>query len=554
MVLRDKLVLIRQSFFDKTREMAIEFATKFGYPENKGMPLVPERLGSDGKPYLGFRVYDNDILSRRDISYYPPQTADNFLELIIGKFPHIQPLQKFVIESSADGPYGFSIENYKNLFFLPNPVSEFIQIHLNFCVDISFLEAFREVLFLSIVAFAEIVSIRILVSWLLTINPYTFPWNYFVALVDWTEETLIGLVPSIIGVNLSGPILITILGKCADSLNNLVFTMPYLPSEGEPSQIVINDKLRDVLSFKHLPILWYEHPIPNELRTYWYNERPDIIVYMQEAYKGLNIQFLPDGVTEDLFQDSLLDFLFDKPLPNDINPGSLDSQDLPNDINPGSLDSQDLPNDISHDSLDSQDLPNDISHDSLDSQDLPNDISHDSLDSQDLPNDINPGSLNSQELVDHISSALKESKNIINPTPEQWEKDHITVMLTPDLSCDNLISNSYYMGILPDKITLYDNISEQNILVSKSIFDLKEITHINYFRNIVNQIPVELVESFKLEEKNQEVINTVAFSDFFTNPDLISMNYYFKSDHIISLSDFVNNFNHLSQKILHFFN
>ena len=526
MVLRDKLVLIRQSFFDKTREMAIEFATKFGYPENKGMPLVPERLGSDGKPYLGFRVYDNDILSRRDISYYPPQTADNFLELIIGKFPHIQPLQKFVIESSADGPYGFSIENYKNLFFLPNPVSEFIQIHLNFCVDISFLEAFREVLFLSIVAFAEIVSIRILVSWLLTINPYTFPWNYFVALVDWTEETLIGLVPSIIGVNLSGPILITILGKCADSLNNLVFTMPYLPSEGEPSQIVINDKLRDVLSFKHLPILWYEHPIPNELRTYWYNERPDIIVYMQEAYKGLNIQFLPDGVTEDLFQDSLLDFLFDKPLPNDINPGSLDSQDL----------------------------PNDISHDSLDSQDLPNDINPGSLDSQDLPNDINPGSLNSQELVDHISSALKESKNIINPTPEQWEKDHITVMLTPDLSCDNLISNSYYMGILPDKITLYDNISEQNILVSKSIFDLKEITHINYFRNIVNQIPVELVESFKLEEKNQEVINTVAFSDFFTNPDLISMNYYFKSDHIISLSDFVNNFNHLSQKILHFFN
>ena len=149
---------------------------------------------------------------------------------------------------------------------------------------------------------------------------------------------------------------------------------------------------------------------------------------------------------------------------------------------------------------------------------------------------------------------MKESKNIINPTPEQWEKDHITVMLTPDLSCDNLISNSYYMGILPDKITLYDNISEQNILVSKSIFDLKEITHINYFRNIVNQIPVELVESFKLEEKNQEVINTVAFSDFFTNPDLISMNYYFKSDHIISLSDFVNNFNHLSQKILHFFN
>lgn len=298
MVLRDKLIIIRQSFFDKVQEMTIEFATKFGYPKNPGMPLIPSGVGSDGQPYLGFRVYDSDILSVRNVPFPPPPTAQNWVEILLGNMPTVQPLSRLFYESKSDGFYSFYIENYKNLFFLPNSVSEFLQIHLNFCLDITFLEVFREVFFLSIVGFAEIVTLRILLSWTISINPYTFPWNYFVALVDWTEESLIGLVPSIVGVNLSGPILITILGKCADSLNNLVFTMPYLPSEGEPSKALINGELRDVLAFRYLPILWYKYPIPNEIRQYWYKERPDILTYMQKAYKNVDIQFLPDEVVK----------------------------------------------------------------------------------------------------------------------------------------------------------------------------------------------------------------------------------------------------------------
>ena len=488
MALRDKLVIVRQTFFDKTRDMAIEFAIKFGYPENKGMPLVPERLGSDGKPYLGFRVYDNDILSRRDIPYSPPQTADNLIELFVGKFPQIQPLTKFVTESSSDGPYGFSIENYKNLFFLPNLVSEFLQIHLNFCVDISFLEAFREVLFLSIVAFAEIVSIRILVSWLLTINPYTFPWNYFVALVDWTEETLIGLVPSIIGVNLSGPILITILGKCADSLNNLVFTMPYLPSEGEPSKAVINGKLRDVLSFRHLPLLWYEHPIPNELRNYWYNERPDIIVYMQHAYKGLNIQFLPDGITQDVFEDSILDFLFGKPLSEEVPQASEENQTL--------------------------------------------------LDQ------VPQASEENQTLLDHAPQDLKESTPIVNPMDEHWEKDHIVTILNPETVSDHLISKSYFIGILPDGVTLPHEINEQNISISESLIDFKEIDIFNCFKYILTRVPIELTDDIKLGTEYHELIDSITSSNLIINQDLISTNCQMKFNHVIDLLYFTNDYNH----------
>ena len=58
--------------------------------------------------------------------------------------------------------------------------------------------------------------------------------------------------------------------------------------------------MKDVLVFHYLPILWYRHPIPNNLREYWYYERPDILDYMQTAYKDLNIQFLPDNIIKEL--------------------------------------------------------------------------------------------------------------------------------------------------------------------------------------------------------------------------------------------------------------
>src|SRR5210317_25207 len=63
--------------------------------------------------------------------------------------------------------------------------------------------------------------------------------------------------------------------------------------------------MKDVLVFHYLPILWYRYPIPNEIREFWYNERPDILNYMQKAYKDLDIQFLPDKVIQQLNQQKL---------------------------------------------------------------------------------------------------------------------------------------------------------------------------------------------------------------------------------------------------------
>ena len=63
--------------------------------------------------------------------------------------------------------------------------------------------------------------------------------------------------------------------------------------------------MKDVLVFHYLPVLWYRYPIPNEIREFWYKERPDILEYMQKAYKDLDIQFLPDKIVQELNQERL---------------------------------------------------------------------------------------------------------------------------------------------------------------------------------------------------------------------------------------------------------
>ena len=44
----------------------------------------------------------------------------------------------------------------------------------------------------------------------------------------------------------------------------------------------------------------------NEIREFWYEKRPDILNYLQKAYKDLDIQFLPDSVVTKLSQEKLI--------------------------------------------------------------------------------------------------------------------------------------------------------------------------------------------------------------------------------------------------------
>ena len=292
---------LREEFFALIALGFQKLADYLGYPVNPGMPLYPTRTyfwNSNG-------VVNN--LPIRTIRFPPQSNPQNYIEVLIGDAPKPASIPRIFYESNTDGFYSFYMENYKNIMFLPNWFSEFLQVQCHFCLDISFLEVCREVAFAILVTYFYLISFRIFLAWLISINPYTFPIAYFIAFVDWIEEYGAGLMPVVGGIGLGTPLLLTVVGKVADSLNHLVFTMPFLPSEGVPGKAIVNGDVKDVLIFKYLPILWYKYSIPNEIREFWYTERQDILKYMQEAYKNVDIQFLPDRIVN---QSNLLETSF----------------------------------------------------------------------------------------------------------------------------------------------------------------------------------------------------------------------------------------------------
>ena len=300
MSLDEKFSPIRTGFYQITDSFIKTIARLFGYPRNPGMPTNYDFLdeGSARSKFL------ESLPTHR--TFWPPiQRPETWFETIFGPSPKIDAIPRYVYENREEGFYNFFIENYKNAYFLPDWVSEFLQVRLHFCLDLTLLETIREVVFVGLVIYSQIVILRIALSWFISINPYTVPWCYVIAAVDWTEEVLQGVVPSILGINVTGSIFLGILGVFADGLNHLVLTMPFLPSEAEESSLLLQQQMKDVLVFHYLPILWYRYPIPNEIREFWYNDRPEILDYMQKAYKDLDIQFLPDSVVQQLNQQKL---------------------------------------------------------------------------------------------------------------------------------------------------------------------------------------------------------------------------------------------------------
>ena len=293
MSLDEKFFPIKIGFYKMVNSFFETIAQFFGYPENPGMPILYNYESPDG-------VYNLNSLPTHKGA--PPLVLDarTLFEVFFGALPEVKTVPRYIYENKEEGFYNFYIQNYKNIFFLPDGVSEFIQVRLNICLDISLLETIREVLFISLIIFVQLILLRIALGWFLSINPYRFPYSLLLSAVDWAEDLFQGLVPTLFGLNITSSIVLLGLGQIGDSLNHLVFTMPFLPSEAEEAKMLINNKMKDVLVFHYLPVLWYKHPIPNNIREFWYNERPDILEYMQAAYKDLEIQFLPDSITEQL--------------------------------------------------------------------------------------------------------------------------------------------------------------------------------------------------------------------------------------------------------------
>ena len=302
MALNNFFDTLRINTFYFIRNLVRGLAKVFGYPENMGMPIMQ----GDGQESRNFLKQ----LPVHPGSFPPPPSPKNIFEAFVGHKPVFQPVDRNFFEHSYHGFYNFYIVNYKNIFFLPDPVSEFFQINFNMCLDITTLETAREVLFLVLCLYFNLYAWRIALYWYIFINPYVRPWSYYISLTDWTQEGLAGFSPVIVGIDMMPSLFLGLIGKLADSISHLVFTMPYLPSEGQAVKVVVEQNNTkgpvNILLFQDLPILWYKYPIPNDIREFWYTQRPDIIRYMNKYYKNLNIDIYPDRI---LKSENLQSFL-----------------------------------------------------------------------------------------------------------------------------------------------------------------------------------------------------------------------------------------------------
>ena len=242
-------------------------------------------------------------------------SVKNYLEIFFPKGLIFNPPILTFYQDNIEGYYNFFIVQ-KNAIFLPNWLSEIIQIFANQNVDTTLLSTIQEWTFGILNKFRILCEIRAALWWWLMFNPYQQPFNTLRILTEWYLTSLTGIFPIIMGIDIGPTIAITALGVLLDLLNRLVFTMPYLPSEGE--KFTINDLAQldnpaladlvskigeDVTVFRYLPSLWYKYQIPDNLREYWYIKKPEILQYFLKNYENLGIDFLPNQILQSEYEN-----------------------------------------------------------------------------------------------------------------------------------------------------------------------------------------------------------------------------------------------------------
>lgn len=208
----------------------------------------------------------------------------------------------YLIESwGKDSFIGFIVTQQAT--FLPDIVSEGIQIcgGINVTDDILNLIIAQRTLLWMLRIFVWLCELRMSLNFWLNINPYTLPWYILLVATDWALESVSGVLPGIMGIEFTGIIVFEFFDALREYLENLVFTMPYLPSEAIEETIGIHKVYR----FSGIPKLWYKYGIPDDLREEWYQKRPDILEHLIKTYGHLDLDFVPSRVLEQFYKNHI---------------------------------------------------------------------------------------------------------------------------------------------------------------------------------------------------------------------------------------------------------
>lgn len=185
--------------------------------------------------------------------------------------------------------------------FLPDWISKPLQLYGGYNLAENAVEFYwiREVLFRFISLFTKLCIWRVGLTFWLIFNPYDFPWYILGVATDWYTEIYSGMLPLFLGIDFSGIVGLAGLAAITNYLENLVLTMPYLPSEGVKEMV----GKYPVYRFSDFPRLWSEYGIPNELREQWYEQQPEIIEHFLKYYGDIEQDIVPDRIIEGYYNE-----------------------------------------------------------------------------------------------------------------------------------------------------------------------------------------------------------------------------------------------------------
>nr|AWT38154.1 hypothetical protein ycf89 [Proboscia sp.]AWT38225.1 hypothetical protein ycf89 [Proboscia sp.] len=207
---------------------------------------------------------------------------------------------------SADDCVSFAIS--AKSVFLPDFVSEFLQrtLHMH-TYDLAYTGLIRECqyfLFMAVFSFSVLCGLYIFLQMCLFINPYTYPFILLTELVLPYYKFFEDVFPQIGGFTIGSIFAQSTLVLIMNYIRDIVFTMPFLPSEGVLHTAAGN--ANDVIPvgqkfylFTGIPKLWKDSGIPIDLRTDWFDEGNFGIFKFYEShypYSKYGIDYLPMDV------------------------------------------------------------------------------------------------------------------------------------------------------------------------------------------------------------------------------------------------------------------
>lgn len=194
---------------------------------------------------------------------------------------------------------------YRGATFLPDWISKTLQLYGGYHLveNMAHLYWIQEIVYRFLGMFERLCQWRLFLSLWLIFNPYTFPWSLLVNMTEWFIEGFSGVLPLFFGIDFSGAAALAGLGVVTRYTKNLVFTMPYLPSEGIKE--IVGDY--PVYRFSGFPRLWSEYGIPNELREQWYDQQPEIIEHFLKYYGDIGQDIVPARIVEDYYNEYIKD-------------------------------------------------------------------------------------------------------------------------------------------------------------------------------------------------------------------------------------------------------